>query len=67
MKSTMTVPTLRQTAIAIIEGIASVSEPRKSGAVRPTSEKRPAISPSLGSSTNRHTTATATMVVTTGA
>ncbi|CAM5736427.1 hypothetical protein SBADM41S_04176 [Streptomyces badius] len=67
MNRTITVPTFRQTAMTISDGIASVSEPRKSGAVQPTSEKRPAISPSLGSSTNRQTTATATIVVTTGA
>lgn len=67
MHSTMTVPRFRHTAMVIRDGMAQVSEPRKSGAVRPTSEAREAISPSEGSSTKRQTTATATMVVTTGA
>lgn len=67
MKSTMTVPRLRHTAITISEGMASASEPRKSGDVRPTSDARPAISPSDGSRTKRQATAIATMLVTTGA
>ena len=63
----MTVPRLRHTAMAMSEGIAQVSEPRKSGAVKPSSVAREATSPSDGSRTNRQTMATATIVVTTGA
>ena len=59
-------PSERQTDIAMSDGIAHVVLPSQSGPWMPNQPSTSLISPFSGCSRNRHTTATATIDVTTG-
>jgi hypothetical protein len=62
----MAKPRLRQTAIAMIEGIASTGSASQLGPWMPSEPRARFSSPWSGFRTNRQTTAMATMLVTTG-